>query len=142
EGGEGGVERLLRRAGDAVPAGDSAAVGACFAETRSWDEPHRAYQAVRHLCEVVLAAGELIHDDRWIELYERAAAGLLGVLETESAEPVLLNFAGVLLFELTQAAGAAELFEAALNLDPDLPSAADNLAAARAQTVSLDRPDG
>jgi GT2 family glycosyltransferase/Flp pilus assembly protein TadD/glycosyltransferase involved in cell wall biosynthesis len=140
ERGEARVERLLVRARDAVHAGDFAAVGGLFAETRAWDEPHRAYQAVRHLSEVVLAAGELIRDDRWIELYESAAAGLLGVLESEPAEPVLLNFAGVLLFELTQAAAAAELFEAALRLDPALPSAADNLAAARAQSVSLDRP--
>src|SRR5262249_45991716 len=132
ERGEARVDRLLLPAGDAVHAGDFARVGACFTETRSWDEPHRAYQAVRHLCEVVLAAGELSRDDRWIELYESAAAGLLGGLETRPAEPVLLNFARVLLFQPTPADAAAGAFQAALGPGPQLPSAGPNPPPARA----------
>jgi GT2 family glycosyltransferase/glycosyltransferase involved in cell wall biosynthesis/Flp pilus assembly protein TadD len=138
--GEARVEALLLRARDAVHARDLETLAVCFAETREWDEPQRSYQAVRHLCELVLAAGERIHDDGWIDLYERAADGLLGVLEATPAEPVLLNFAGVLLFELTLAGAATALFEAGLRLDPELPAAADNLDAARRQTVRLDRP--
>ena len=42
---------------------------------------------------------------------------------------MLLNHAGVLLYELLERAAAEALFEAALRLDPSLPYAPQNLAA-------------
>jgi GT2 family glycosyltransferase len=134
------VEDLLLRARDAALGGDLPAVRECFAETGDWDEPQRAYQAVRHLAELVLATGEAIGDDAWIALYEAAADGLIGVLEREPCEPVLLNFAGILLYELTELEAAIALFEAALRLDASLDETAGNLAASRDLLGRADRP--
>jgi GT2 family glycosyltransferase/thioredoxin-like negative regulator of GroEL len=134
------VELLLLGARSAVLEGRHDELRACFAEPAGWDEPQRAYQAVRHLCELVLAAGERLEADGWIPLYEAAADGLLGVLEREPSEPVLLNFAGVFLYELAQRDAAVALFEAGLRLDPELGGAGDNLAAARVLKATLDRP--
>ncbi len=134
------VEDLLVRARAAVLGHDLRAVRERFAEPAGWDEEQRAYQAVRHLTELVLATGAAIRDEGWIDLYVAAAEGLLGVLEREPSEPVLLNFAGILLYELTELESAAALFEAALRLDPSLDETAGNLAAARDLLAREDRP--
>ncbi|MDX6596719.1 MAG: hypothetical protein QOE87_606, partial [Gaiellales bacterium] len=134
------VEELLLRAREAVLARDLAAVRERFAETTGWEERQRAYQAVRHLAELVLATGEAIGDDGWIALYEAAADGLLDVLEREPSEPVLLNFAGILLYELTELEAAVALFEAALRLDTTLEETAANLAASRDLLGRENRP--
>ena len=138
--GEQRVEELLLRARDAVLGHDLPAVRARFAETAGWVEPQRSYQATRHLAELVLATGDTIGGDGWIDLYEAAAEGLLGVLERTPSEPLLLNFAGILLYELTQIEAAAALFSAALRLDPALAETSSNLDAARSLLGREDRP--
>jgi GT2 family glycosyltransferase/glycosyltransferase involved in cell wall biosynthesis len=140
EHGELRVERLLQRTRDALLADDLETLRASFAAPHGWtDEPHRAYQAVRHLAELVLTHGAEIQDDRWLALYEIAAEGLVAWLEREPSEPFLLNVAGVFLYELTEAEAAIALFESALRLDPEV-GAEDNLAAARGLTARLHRP--
>ncbi|HEY3612238.1 MAG TPA: glycosyltransferase [Gaiellales bacterium] len=134
------VEGLLLRARQAVLRHDLAGMRDAFAEPAGWDEPQRGYQAVRHLTELVLATGAALAGDDWIELYGAAADGLLGVLEREPSEPVLLNFAGILLYELTELESACALFDAALRLDPTLDETAANLAAARDHLGLDDRP--
>ncbi|HET6171003.1 MAG TPA: glycosyltransferase [Gaiellales bacterium] len=134
------VEDLLVRARGAVLQRDLPALRDRFAEPSGWNEPQRAYQAVRHLAELVLASGETTFGDGWIDLYAAAADGLLGVLEHEPSEPVLLNFAGILLYELTELEPAIALFEAALRLDSSLDQTAGNLAAARELLGRDDRP--
>ncbi len=54
------------------------------------------------------------------------AQGLLGALELDAREPLLLNFAGVFLYEIGELAGADALFEAAERLAPGETSAAGN----------------
>jgi GT2 family glycosyltransferase/tetratricopeptide (TPR) repeat protein len=130
------VEELLARADAAIRSGDAAAIGRSYAEPAAWPDAQRRYEAVRRLSELVLAAGAEVVGPFWLDLYAAAAGGLLGVLEAEPAEPVLLNAAGVLLYELTRAEAASALFARALALDPELPAAAANLAAAEAATAA------
>ncbi len=66
-------------------------------------------------------------------LYLAVAREALDGLTLEPREPVLLNYAGLGLHELGASEAAAELFVAALRLDPQLPHAARNLGAARAR---------
>jgi tetratricopeptide (TPR) repeat protein len=55
------------------------------------------------------------------------------VLERRPAEPLLLNYLGVLLYELMELAGAEAAFKAARRLDPALPHVRANLDAVRAR---------
>lgn len=100
-----------------------------FQEAATWPDRHRRYQARKQLAELALSyQGD---EEAWIAAFASAARGLLAALEEEAAEPVLLNYAGVFLYELGGFAAAEKLFRAALRLDPSLPHAAANLAAAR-----------
>jgi glycosyltransferase involved in cell wall biosynthesis/thioredoxin-like negative regulator of GroEL len=98
---------------------------------------------------LVAAAGELEdHNDRYLarrlliesvlrnraqsgaQTAERFLAGAIAAveaLEDTPREPVLLNFAGVLLYELGAIVAAESLFRAAQRLDPDLADVAANL---------------
>jgi glycosyltransferase involved in cell wall biosynthesis len=124
------LERYLTRVKDLALAGESAAVGQAFCEPLEWPEPQRGYEAVRRVCQLILETGQLLPRQAWVELYAAAADGLADVLERTPAEPVLLNCAGVFLYELTQHDAAAVVFECALALDPSLPAAESNLAGA------------
>src|SRR6185436_4942523 len=61
------------------------------------------------------------------QVFLAVAEEALAVLAEEPAEPVLLNLAGVALYELGALAGARALFEAAKRLDPQLPHVDNNL---------------
>jgi len=61
-------------------------------------------------------------------LFAGVATEALEGLATEAREPLLLNYAGVGLYELGALDPAAALFEAALRLDPELPHVSGNLA--------------
>lgn len=119
-------EMLLQAAAEARQTGSLAAA---FQEVASWPDPHRRYQGRARLAELALAGQG--PDGNWPRLFASAAEGLLAALEESPAEPVLLNYAGVLLYELGAVEAAERLFRAALRLDPGLPHAAGNLAAAR-----------
>lgn len=49
------------------------------------------------------------------------------LLEEEPREPLLLNYAGIAIYELWSLDGARALFQAALRLDPSLPHVRSNL---------------
>ena len=66
-------------------------------------------------------------------LHLAIAREALAGLAAEPREPLLLGHAGVALGELGAGEGAAQLLEAALRLDPQLPGAARNLDRARAR---------
>ncbi len=102
-----------------------------FAQVASWPDPHRRLQARARLTELALANQG--PPTAWGPLFASAAGGLLAALEEDPREPLLLNYAGVLLYELGATAEAERLFRAAVRLDPALPHAQDNLAAARAR---------
>ncbi len=124
------LARFLARGRDLALAGEAAAVGRALREPLDWPDPQRSYEAVRRLCQLVLDTGPSLPRPVWIELYAETADGLADVLERSPSEPVLLNVAGTLLYELTQHDAAAVVFECALALDPLLPAAESNLAAA------------
>ena len=50
------------------------------------------------------------------------------MLQAEPREPVLLNYAGVIFYELGAVKAAEALFSAAQRLDPELPNVERNLA--------------
>ncbi|HVY96574.1 MAG TPA: glycosyltransferase family 2 protein [Solirubrobacterales bacterium] len=75
-------------------------------------------------------------------LFAGVAREALAGLAAEPREPVLLNYAGVGLYELGAREAAAELFGAALRLDPELPHAADNLAQSRRRAPAPKLPAG
>jgi tetratricopeptide (TPR) repeat protein len=104
---------------------------AIFAGLAEWDEPQRAYQARVQLVELAFSHASTLPTEAWLKLYAVTAGALLDVLEAEPREPVLLNYAGVLLHELTEFGGAEELFKAAAALDRELPHVDANLREAR-----------
>jgi tetratricopeptide (TPR) repeat protein len=125
----GRVQDTYAQGSAAVAAGDPAALAVLFGEVAGWDDPQRAFQARQALAEVAMSAPQ--SRDGWVRLYLAAAAGIVDALAGDPCEPVLLNYAGVLLYELNELAGAEELFRAARRLDPALPHVERNLAAVR-----------
>lgn len=139
------VNEVLAEVTAAVRLGQPAALRAALAPTAGWADRQRAHQAHKHAVEIVSTGGQGLPEIGWARLFLEMTALLLDVLEEEPAEPGLLNAAGVFLYELGEAAGAKALFKAALALDPKLPHATKNLAAAtergRARmVVPLPRP--
>jgi tetratricopeptide (TPR) repeat protein len=102
-----------------------------WAEAGTWSDPHRRYQSRKWLVEQALQA-QNSGGVSWQSVFAATAAELLGALEDEPAEPVFLNYAGILLYELTAFDGAEALFRAAGRLDPELEHVDENLRAARA----------
>jgi tetratricopeptide (TPR) repeat protein len=97
------------------------------------------YRERRAAIEARLTAARTAASRELPGLYLAIAREALDGLATEPREPVLLNYAGVGLNELGAREGAAQLFEAALRLDPQLPHAGRNLDSARARKGS--RPE-
>ena len=114
------VARLHRR--------DLAGYRALFADAAAADDRHARYAQRKALVEAALEAGRTVRAAHLPELYATAAGQLLAVLEEEPREPVLLNYAGVLFYELWALDAADALFSAAQRLDPELPEVAGNLA--------------
>jgi tetratricopeptide (TPR) repeat protein len=124
------VQQTVAAATTAIAAGDLDRLATAYLELGEWDDRHRAYQARCGIVEAVLAYRPA-SSDAWVGPFVVTAAALLDALESEPREPVLLNHAGVFLYELLEAAAAEELFKAALRLDPNVPFAADNLEQAK-----------
>jgi tetratricopeptide (TPR) repeat protein len=96
-----------------------------------WEDEQRAFQARQQLVELAFATPSRPGQDAWIELYLEAGRGVVDALAQNPSEPLLLNYAGVLLYELTEFAAAEALFRAAAKLDPELQHVQANLKAAR-----------
>jgi tetratricopeptide (TPR) repeat protein len=92
-----------------------------------------AYRERRGAIEARLGAVRTTAQRELPALYLAVAREALDHLATEPREPVLLNYAGLGLYELGAREGAIELFEAALRLDPELPHVAANLEQAHAR---------
>ncbi|HKG38794.1 MAG TPA: glycosyltransferase [Conexibacter sp.] len=126
-------------ASPATPPDPSAAAAACldrhdldgyaalFAEAASIVDVHARYAARTKLVEAALRAGQAADRARVPAIYLAAARATVALLEDEPREPVLLNYAGVLLYELWSLDAAAALFAAARRLDPDLANVQRNL---------------
>jgi glycosyltransferase involved in cell wall biosynthesis len=105
--------------------GDVAAYRALFAEVAENTDPNRRYRARTTLLEVGMgnhAAPKLTP-----RVLLAAAQGGVEMLEQEAREPLLLNYTGVLFYELGALKPAEQLFKAAKRLDRDLPHVGANL---------------
>lgn len=118
------VERLVRRATDAVAARDADGYASCFDVTSLWGDPDRSLQAHHKLCE-------LIDGTSGPDMYAAAARGIFGALQADALEPWRWNALGGLLFRLGHSKAAARCFKACLRLEPEWPQARANLAVAQ-----------
>ncbi len=114
--------RLAPLAAARLAAGDWAGYRALVAEALEVADVHRRYQACRTLVEAALSAGSNP------AALLAAATAAVDILETEPREPVLLNYAGVALYEVGAVKAAELLFAAAKGLDPELPHVERNIA--------------
>ncbi|MBB4661018.1 tetratricopeptide repeat-containing glycosyltransferase family 2 protein [Conexibacter arvalis] len=108
--------------------GDLDGFRALFAEAAALDDVHERYARRKALVEAGLRHAQLEQRSRVAALYAAVAHELVAVLEEEPREPVLLNYAGVLFYELWGLPAAHALFTAARRLDPELPEVGRNLA--------------
>jgi tetratricopeptide (TPR) repeat protein len=127
------VGRTAAMAAGAVQAGDADALVGAYASTDDWGDPQRVFQARRLITEAVLSESGSLEVSQWRKIFVAAAGVLLDALGSAPAEPVLLNYTGVLLYELGELGGAEALFKATHKLDPTLPHVDGNLAAVRAR---------
>ena len=119
--------RLVPAAAARLAAGDWAGYRALVAEAGEVADPHRRYEARRALLELGLQRGL----EPSATLVATAAAAV-DMLQAEPREPVLLNYAGVIFYELGAVKAATALFAAAQRLDPELPNVERNLAGVHA----------
>jgi tetratricopeptide (TPR) repeat protein len=122
--------RIAPRADALLEDHDLAGWVALFRSTDVEPDVHRRYEARRTLGERALAhAGG--SPAQFAERMLVVAGRLLHVLDEEPREPVLLNQAGVALYELGDLDAAEALFHAARRLDPALAQVDGNLAEVR-----------
>ncbi|HVV58500.1 MAG TPA: glycosyltransferase [Gaiellaceae bacterium] len=135
------LARTIANAEQAVARRDADALAALYGEVAGWSDPQRVFQGRKQITEAVFAdANRNAFGDSWATLYATAADALLAALDAEPSEPVFLNYAGVLVYELAELGGAEALFRAAHKLDPTLPHLRENLAAVREQKRAKVRP--
>ncbi|HTA13496.1 MAG TPA: glycosyltransferase [Solirubrobacteraceae bacterium] len=120
---------LPPRAQQLLAADDLDGYRALFAQLEPIEDPQRRHWAAVGLVERGLAAGAGASSRRLPELFATVAAGAIDALEREPSEPRLLNYTGVLLYELWSLDAARATFKAAKRLDPSLPEIDRNLAA-------------
>lgn len=132
------VQTLIARGGGALQSRDLSGYVKLFTEAAdALENPHRRYQAQKLLIEQGLGSLAGVSDRRATEILLALAHGALIALEQEPAEPQLLDYAGVILYELWSLDAARALFQAAQRLDPELPHLDKNLEAVgqRARTA-------
>ncbi|MCW2977723.1 MAG: glycosyltransferase [Actinomycetia bacterium] len=120
------VERTVAQANAAIGSGRLDELIGIFAELDTW-HPQRAYQVRRELTELVMSTSSALPEAAWVNLYLLMADALLDSLAANPAEPALLNYTGVLLYEVGELGGAEALFRATRRLDPELEDVDHNL---------------
>ena len=121
------VLSFVSRAASYIAGNDLQAYLQLFTEAEELANPQRIYQVRRLLLERGLGSLQTVSQKRATELLLAMARGAITTLEAEPAEPVLLNYAGVIMYELWALDGAKALFSAAKRLDPELPHLDRNL---------------
>ncbi|MFZ2052101.1 MAG: glycosyltransferase family 2 protein [Solirubrobacteraceae bacterium] len=134
-----GSEDLSLPARRALAAGEIGAYRALFAQASTAEEHNARYWAFCRLIREGLSACASAPIKRLPAMFAAVAAGALQALEAEAREPLLLNWAGVAMYELWALDGASALFGAAHRLDPELASLASNLEALRQRQAQLGR---
>ena len=125
------VEETLATAARAVDTSRYDELKPLFASVSTWEDRQRAYQAHCSLLQLVSVVSGALSADLLISLYEVTLEVIFDALDAEPNEPVLLNAAGTLLYELLDDGGSEALFKAAARLDPDLPHVRKNLKSVR-----------
>ena len=118
---------LEARADALLLAGDLGGYRALFKPATEHEDANRRYQARKTLLERGLGAATSAPVTRAAAIYAAVGQAALDVLTEEPREPVLLNYAGIALYELWSLDAARALFLAALRLDPSLPHVRRNL---------------
>jgi tetratricopeptide (TPR) repeat protein len=126
------VAAVTNRASALLDAHDLDGWRALVGAAAALDDHNDRYQARRLLIESTLMR-RTATPARTSEVFLAGALAALDALESEPREPVFLNFAGVLLYELGAVVAAEALFRAAQRLDGQLPDVAGNLKACRAR---------
>jgi tetratricopeptide (TPR) repeat protein len=126
------VGRTAATAAGAVQAGNAEGLAAAYEAVNELSDPQRAFQTRRLITEAVFSESASLEVAQWRKIFAVAADELLIALGREPSEPVFLNYAGVLLYELGELGGADALFRAARKLDPTLPHVDGNINAVRA----------
>jgi tetratricopeptide (TPR) repeat protein len=119
---------LPPRAQQLLAAGDLDGYRALFERIEAIEDPQRRYWASVGLIERGLAAGASTSPARLPALFATLAGATLEVLEREPREPKLLNYAGVVFYELWSLDAAQAMFKAARRLDSQLEQVERNLA--------------
>jgi tetratricopeptide (TPR) repeat protein len=107
--------------------GDLDGYKSLFAEAAGDGDPHRRFRARLSLLECAMATLPEAPAKQVPALLLTAAREGLEILEEEPREPMVLNYTGVLLYELGALKPAERLFKATKRLDPDLPHVGRNL---------------
>src|SRR3954469_19748819 len=120
-------ERIDARAQACLAAGDLKGYRELFAHVADVEDPHRRYQARRTLIEQGLGAAKETPAKDVPQLFLAVARSAVELLEKEPREPVLLNYAGVALYELGSLDAADALFRACRRLDDTVAHVEGNL---------------
>ncbi len=101
---------------------------ALFERAAEHEDSHARYHArVLLIEEGLAAAGKTTSHAQVTQLFVAVANAALAALAEEPREPILLNYAGVAMYELWSLDAAHALFKAAHRLDPALPHLKRNL---------------
>ena len=100
----------------------------------SWDDDTAAYRIVKAAVEQALERTNEQGVEAWVPTGLAALQLVLPVLHVRPAEPVLLNYLGVVLYGLNEPALALSVLTAARRLDPTLEHVAGSIRAARERT--------
>ena len=121
------ASELADRALVFLTAGDAAGYRGLFAQAGAVEHPQRRYQARLAVAEAGFTAVSGTDAELAANVLLTIAQATVEALEAEPREPMLLNAAGVALYELGSLEAAQRLFLAARRLDPALPHVDANL---------------
>lgn len=129
-------------AGALLARGDLDGYRRLFAEPGDPGDAHARYTRTKALVETGLRHAHGAQRGRVAQLYAAIAAELVAVLEEEPREPLLLNYAGVVFYELWVLPAAQALFTAAKRLDPELAEVDRNIAEVARRRRAGKPPEG
>lgn len=126
--GEETASLLLSRAGTVLLSGEMTDYSALFEAAAAIEHDIPRYRAQKLLIEAGLRHAFAVDDKhRALDLLLTTANCAITALEANPAEPRLLNYAGVALYEVWSLDAARALFNAAKRLDPEVPHLERNL---------------
>ncbi|MGO9902040.1 MAG: glycosyltransferase [Solirubrobacteraceae bacterium] len=112
----------------------------CFTQAQAIEDLQRRYQGRKLLIEQGFATCARVPRARAPEILIATATAAIDILAENPAEPVLLNYAAVALYELWSLDAAQALFAAAQRLDPSLPHTRRNIAECKRRKRSAGGP--